>query len=133
MVDKLEALEEGIRLFNDRHFFDAHDVLEEAWMEITNSKERLFYQGLIQLAVGFYHLEGENLIGGNNLLSRSIAKLEQYESGFLGVELHELLRKSRKCLDEVQAMKRGERVKKGLDPSMIPVIRYKKVRIVKEA
>lgn len=122
-VDKWEALEEGIRLFNERYFFEAHDILEEAWMEINNSKEKLFYQGLIQLAVGFYHLNWENLNGGENLLSRAITKLEGYESGFMGVELGELLRKSKRCLNETQAMKRGERAKTNLDPDMLPVIR----------
>jgi predicted metal-dependent hydrolase len=124
VVDRWEALEEGIRLFNERYFFEAHDVLEEAWMEITNPKERLFYQGLIQLAVGFYHLEGGNLKGADDVLSRGIAKLRQYEPEFMGVRLTDLLWKSGKCLNEVQAMRRGERVKKDLDPSMVPVIRY---------
>ena len=45
----------GIEEFNRRFFFEAHDLWEEVWVE-TVGDHRLFYQGLIQTAVGFYHL-----------------------------------------------------------------------------
>lgn len=41
--------------FNDRRFFEAHEVLEELWLEVKHSGEGDFYKGLIQLAAAFLH------------------------------------------------------------------------------
>jgi predicted metal-dependent hydrolase len=52
----------GIRLFNTQPLFEAHDVWEELWMEAAG-EGRLFYQGLIQTAVGLYHRMDRNYRG----------------------------------------------------------------------
>ncbi|MEK9139339.1 MAG: DUF309 domain-containing protein [Bacteroidota bacterium] len=50
-----ELFERGVEEFNSQRFFEAHDTWEELWRE-TTGPQRLFYQGLIQTAVGFYHI-----------------------------------------------------------------------------
>ncbi len=45
---------EGIKLFNNSDFFAAHDFFEGLWMEAK--KDKLFYQGLIQVSVGCFSL-----------------------------------------------------------------------------
>ena len=41
---------DGIRLFNGREFFEAHEAWEDAWHMACGIKHD-FYQGLIQCAV----------------------------------------------------------------------------------
>ncbi len=46
---------DAVSLLNAGEYFECHEVLEELWREETTSL-RLFYQGVLQIAVGCYHL-----------------------------------------------------------------------------
>ena len=46
----------GIQEFNDGLFFECHETLEEIWLE-DHGEDRKFYQGIIQIAAGYYKLE----------------------------------------------------------------------------
>ncbi len=46
--------------FNSREYYEAHDVLEHLWLQCAD-KNRLFYQGLIQIAGAFVHLRKQFL------------------------------------------------------------------------
>jgi uncharacterized protein len=80
----------GARLFDDRRFFEAHDVWEELWME-TSGGTRVFYQGMIQAAVAYYHASNNNGKGAVHLLDRSIEKLERFLPYCEGIDLKQLL------------------------------------------
>jgi predicted metal-dependent hydrolase len=81
-----EALEKGIAQFNDGLFFECHDTLEDVWTGVRGPA-RAFLQGLIQAAVGFYHLGNGNRAGAKSLLRRSLSRLERYPDRYAGVEL----------------------------------------------
>jgi predicted metal-dependent hydrolase len=83
----------GINLFNTGHFFECHDVLEDLWHG-PRGTDRLFLQGLIQLAVGMYHFENRNWKGANSQLKKSAAKLEAYLPHHCGVDIGRLLAES---------------------------------------
>ena len=80
----------GVTLFNKRNFFDAHDAWEEVWME-TRGKKRLFYQGLIQAAVAYYHGLNANNAGASNLMQKAVVKLEAFLPAENGILLQPLL------------------------------------------
>lgn len=82
----------GIDEFNKLDFFDCHDTLEEVWDEVVGN-DRKFYQGLIHVAVGFYHLTNENPKGSLSQFEKALAKLSPYGNSHLGVELAELKEK----------------------------------------
>ena len=91
MDDRIrQSLLNGIREFNNEAFFEAHDILEDVWMDIRG-KSRLFFQGLIQLSIGYYHLTCENYTGADHLLTRGVSKLESYEPAMWGVQIQPLL------------------------------------------
>jgi predicted metal-dependent hydrolase len=81
-----DAFARGIAQFNDGLFFECHDTLEDLWSG-ARGPSRAFYQGLIQAAVGFYHLGNGNRRGAVTLLRRSLARLERYPARYAGVEL----------------------------------------------
>jgi predicted metal-dependent hydrolase len=58
-----EALEDGIAAFERGDFFQAHELLEPAWMGTADLAERALYQGLIKLAAGYVHAVRGNPIG----------------------------------------------------------------------
>jgi len=112
-----EQFLKGVGQFNRQFFFEAHDTWEELWME-TSGPDRLFYQGLIQMAVGFYHLSNGNLNGACSQLAKSLAKLDQYPPGFQGIDTEALVVRVRDCLEDATKVQRGELT--AFDESMIP-------------
>jgi predicted metal-dependent hydrolase len=81
---------EGIRLFNQASFFDAHEVLEDVW-RAAPQEEKKFLQGLIQVAVALFHHGNGNSIGARSVLRRAFRNLSHYPEGFGGVHLAGLL------------------------------------------
>jgi predicted metal-dependent hydrolase len=71
-------LEEFIRLFNEKHFFEAHEVLEELWL-VTTGEQKLFYKGLIQCAVSLAHWKKNNPRGAHQVGQRSFRILEHFD------------------------------------------------------
>lgn len=69
----------GIRHFDARRFFQAHEAWETAWHRAPVS-ERDFWQGITQIAVGFTHLQRGNARGAVTLLRRGATKLEKQTS-----------------------------------------------------
>ena len=47
-IGDLERIRDGLVLFNERHFFEAHEVLEDVWHR-ERGEPRLFLQGQIQI------------------------------------------------------------------------------------
>ena len=90
----------AIRLFNDREFFDCHDVLEELWTE-TTSEERRFYQGLIQAAVALFHFGNGNLGGARKLYRSSSQYLEPYGPWYMGFDVAAFLEDFDRCFAEL--------------------------------
>jgi len=76
----------GIDLINRGEFFDAHEVLEDVWRAASES-ERKFFQGLVQVAVGFHHHSRGNLMGCRSLLERAHRNLSAYPAHHEGLDL----------------------------------------------
>lgn len=88
-AEERAAFAKGLAQFNDRLFFECHDTLEEIWSGVRGAP-RDFFQGLIQAAVGFYHLGNDNPKGACSVLRRSLDRLGRYPERYAGVELEPL-------------------------------------------
>ena len=71
-------------------FYEAHETLEELWLE-DHGPEREFYQGIIQVAAGYFKWEQEVPQGAVKLFRSAIRKLEPYRPVCLGVQVTEFL------------------------------------------
>jgi len=88
---------EFIRLFNREKFFEAHEVLELRWRE-EQGEVRDYYQGLIQIAAVFVHLQKGTPEGGKKLLKTATQYLQKYGAIFMGLDLKRLLAETGACL-----------------------------------
>ena len=79
----------GLKLFNDKNFYDAHEKWEDLWSDYY-LKDRLFIQGLIQLSVSFVHLKNNNMNGAKSLLNKSKQKFERFDIQ-RGIDVKKLL------------------------------------------
>jgi predicted metal-dependent hydrolase len=86
----VNGYQRGIQLFNERHFFDAHEIWEDVWRE-ADGPEKKFLQGLIQAAVALHHHSTGNLVGACSLLERARKNLAGYPEDFGGIRLSALL------------------------------------------
>ena len=113
--------EKGIHEFNRGYFFEAHDVWEELWMETTGEK-RLFYQGLIQSAVGLYHLSLSNYKGASSQLDKALSKLGHYLPKYDHIATDELVADLTLCLNHAENLRSGEI--REMNAGVIPTIRW---------
>lgn len=111
----------GIEEFNRGEFYECHEYLEEAWMQEPR-RVRFLYQGILQVGVGFYHLENGNWRGATGLLRGGATRLKEFEPETLGVNVAKLVRESERSLRELETLGR-ERVDE-FDTSKIPKVEW---------
>lgn len=75
----------GVALFNSRKFWHAHEAWEELWLA-TCGEDKLFLQGLIQLAAAYHHVQRGTYKGAIRLFDAALEKLEPYPPGYAGVD-----------------------------------------------
>jgi hypothetical protein len=85
-----ERYQVGIRHFNAREFYEAHEVWEDVWRE-SHGMEKRFLQGLIQAAVGLHHHSTGNMVGACSLMARARRNLAACPGEFGGIRVEELL------------------------------------------
>lgn len=93
----------GIVLFNRGDFFEAHEVWESLWMEITGP-DKPFVQGLIQAAVGLCHFCNGNLRGAVKLYRSSRAYMERFGPNFWGLNVVEFWNDMERCFEPLLAV-----------------------------
>ncbi len=77
---------EGMKLFNDGKFFDAHEELEAAWKEETG-KIRELYQGILQVSVTYLHITRGNYDGAIKVYGRSMRWLKDWPDICRGINV----------------------------------------------
>ena len=92
---------QGVEAFNQQEFYACHDILEEIWMEAIEP-QRTFYQGILQVAVGLYHLSNDNWNGAVMLLGEGVRRLDRYRPDYGGVDVESLWSESLEWLQSLQ-------------------------------
>jgi uncharacterized protein len=95
---------QGVDEFNRREFYACHDTLESLWLE-SREPDKTFYQGILQISVGCYHLEQNNWKGAVTLLGEGINKLKDYTPTYEGVAVSDLFIASHLLLKQIQSIK----------------------------
>lgn len=97
----LHSYVHGIRLFNERQFFQAHEVLEDVW-RAAPAEEKKFLQGLIQLAVALHHHSRGNTVGAVSLLKRAARNLAAEPRQARGIRVDHLLIAMDECAGAIE-------------------------------
>lgn len=111
------ALEEAACLFNEGLFFEVHEVLEAVWLTEAEGV-RLLLQGLIQISVGFHHLENRNIRGTLSLLKEGVEKVKAYDPDRSRLKLNQFLAKVECARRSIESL--GEEAFNQFDRRMIP-------------
>lgn len=95
--------ERGIAEFNQQQFYACHDTLEAIWVDAPETDKR-FYQGILQVAVGCYHLSNDNLRGAIILLGEAVRRLCDYQPDYEGIDVEALLQQAVRLLQALQQL-----------------------------
>lgn len=115
-----KRFQEGLRRFNERDYFEAHEVLEDLWHEYRET-DRTFLQALIQFSAGLYHLDCGNLRGARSQLTKGLQKLDRYHPAHQGVNVQALVRDIHRCVAEMDRMEQSSGT---FDLNLFPSIEY---------
>ena len=87
-----ERFRKGLELFNEKEFFECHEVIEELWLETPQGHpHRDLYKGVIQAAAAIYQFDRGILSGADSLYKTSIAYLEKYKPAALGLNVEKMI------------------------------------------
>jgi uncharacterized protein len=93
-----QTLREGVRLFNEERFWEAHEVLEEIWHP-AKGEDRDIIQGLILTAAAFVHFQKDEASVCISILGRALEKMG-HANDFRGLNIRRLRSEVRKVIDD---------------------------------
>jgi uncharacterized protein len=85
-----EWLQNGVELIRSGEYFEAHEVLEEAW-RAADPAEKDFFQGLVHVAVAWHHAGRGNRPGCERQLAKAARRLEPFAPEHRGVDVAAVL------------------------------------------
>jgi hypothetical protein len=83
-------LAQGLDLIRAGRYYDAHEVLEDAW-RAADGPERDFFQGLVHVAVAWYQAGRGNEVGCERQLEKALRRLGPYAPAHRGLDVAALL------------------------------------------
>jgi len=92
---------EGVRLFNEGQYFEAHDTWEEVWNRVRDHRRERFYRAIIQAAVTLELLRRGRAVGVRQVYVSSAELFEGLPEVFMGVDIPALLSKLRHAIEPV--------------------------------
>ncbi len=99
LADERRVYHEGIRLFNEGQFFEAHDAWEEAWHAVQDRRRERFYRALIQGAVTLELLRRGRAVGVRQVFVSSSELFSGLPAVFMGLDIAEFLAKLRHAIE----------------------------------
>ncbi len=80
--------------FNLQRFYEAHEVLEELWLEQRRDSDGDFYKGLIQIAGAFVHVQKHRPQPAAALLRLACTYLRRYPDIHLALDVAKLVERA---------------------------------------
>jgi uncharacterized protein len=116
-----QAAIRGLEYFNAGDYFEAHEFLEAAW-RAESGPVRELYRGVLQVAVGYYHIKRGNFVGALKMFKRSRAWLAPFPENCQGINLAKL----RQDMDlvENELVRLGPERISYFDPAFFPPLEY---------
>ena len=117
---------EGLLLFNERKFFEAHEELETAWRDETGSIRDL-YRGILQIAVTYLHITRRNYNGAVKVYGRSLKWMQDWNDVCRGINVKKLRMDAESVMQEVMRLGKAEIGK--FDISLFKPIQWNEKRL----
>lgn len=117
---------EGLKLFNEKKFFETHEELEEAWRD-EKGHIRELYRGILQVAVVYLHITRGNYDGAVKVHERCVKWLKDWSDVCRGIHVSKLRSDLEEVIKEVRRLGR-ERLNE-FDPSLFKNVVWNEKRL----
>ena len=89
IVEKEQAISEGISYFNNERFWECHEILEGVWKN-CNGDEKFLVQGLILVAAGLVHYQKDEDSICISIFNRALEKLESSNGIYYNIDIDKI-------------------------------------------
>jgi hypothetical protein len=89
IVEKEQAISEGISYFNNERFWECHEILEGVWKN-CNGDEKFLVQGLILVAAGLVHYQKDEDSICISIFNRALEKLESSNGTYYNIDIDKI-------------------------------------------
>ncbi|MBI3818333.1 MAG: DUF309 domain-containing protein [Planctomycetes bacterium] len=114
-----KEFEEGLALFNEKSFFECHEVWEALWMRVSDDRAHVL-KGLLQAAIAIHHFRRHNFEGARKLYEGQKRILAPSLPAAIGVDLARFAREMDACCAPLRLAISGDAPR--LDINKIPTI-----------
>lgn len=121
-----ELARRGIELFDHHEFWEAHEVLESAWIEARGQPIGEVYRSILQVGVAYYHIQKRNYRGAIKMFLRAVQWLDPLPDECHGIDVAQFKRDAAAARAALEALG-AERIA-DFDPAFfkpIPFIKQK--------
>jgi predicted metal-dependent hydrolase len=105
-MDDTSSLSRGISLFNQQHFWHAHEAWEVLWL-VARGDDKTFLQGLIQLAAAYHHVQRGTYRGAMRLFDAALRRLSPFPDGHFGIDREIVVQRA---MEHREKIARGEHI-----------------------
>jgi hypothetical protein len=116
-ADTLEA----VQTYNAGRYLEAHELFELIWMR-QGGAQKIFYQGLVHVAMGFHYLLAGDFDRASAKLRRGAELLEDFSVDFLGLDVGTLRESVALCRRRLAQL--GPSGIAGFDRTIIPRLTF---------
>ena len=89
IVEKEQAITDGISYFNNERFWECHEILEGVWKNCTGD-EKFLVQGLILVAAGLVHYQKDEDEICISIFNRALQKLENSKGKYHNIDIDKI-------------------------------------------
>ena len=89
IVEKEQAISDGISYFNNERFWECHEILEGVWKNCTGD-EKFLVQGLILVAAGLVHYQKDEDEICISIFNRALVKLENSSGEYHDINIDKI-------------------------------------------
>ena len=90
IVEKEQAISDGISYFNNERFWECHEILEGVWKNCTGD-EKFLVQGLILVAAGLVHYQKDEDEICISIFNRALSKLENSNGEYHNIDIDKII------------------------------------------
>jgi uncharacterized protein len=117
---------EGLKLFNEKQFFETHEELEDAWRDEKGAIREL-YRGILQVAVVYLHITRGNYDGAIKVYERCIKWLKDWPDVCRGIQVGKLRNDLENAIKEVRRL--GKENINGFNTSLFKNVEWNEKRV----
>ncbi len=94
------SVRKGLRLFNQKDFYRAHECFEDAWQQ-TPDDSREFFRALLQISAGYFRLTQYRPDAAKKFFSRTLVWLKPFPNHHLGFDVVAIRHHVKELIDAI--------------------------------